>query len=38
VKRSGGREGVRRKHNFIEMRQLSAMSADESGPVIGKWR
>jgi hypothetical protein len=33
VKRSGGR-----KHYFREMRQPSAMSADDSGPVIWKWR
>jgi hypothetical protein len=33
VKRSGGR-----KHHFREMRQPSDMSADNSGPVIGKWR
>jgi hypothetical protein len=38
VKRSG--EGGRRKHHFreIEIRQPSVMSADDSGPVIGKWR
>jgi hypothetical protein len=35
VKRSGG-EGGRRKHHFREMRQPSAMFADDSGPVIGK--
>jgi hypothetical protein len=26
------------KHHFREMRQPSAMSADDSGPVIGKWQ
>jgi hypothetical protein len=31
-------EGGRRKHHFREMRQPSAMSADDRGPVIGKWR
>jgi hypothetical protein len=31
-------EGGRRKHHFREMRQPSAMSADDSGPVFGKWR
>jgi hypothetical protein len=38
VKRSGVRAAGRRKHHFREMRQPSAMSADDSGPVIGKWR
>jgi hypothetical protein len=40
VKRSGpgGGGGGRKKHHFREMRQPSAMSADDSGPVIGKWR
>jgi hypothetical protein len=37
VKRSGGESG-RRKHHFREMGQPSAMSADDIGPVIGKWR
>jgi hypothetical protein len=30
VKKSGAGEGGRRKHHFREMRQLSAMSADDS--------
>jgi hypothetical protein len=38
VKRSGGGQGGRRNHHFREMRQPSAMSADDSGPVIGKRR
>jgi hypothetical protein len=30
-------EGGRRKHHFREMRQPSAMSADDSGRAIVKW-
>jgi hypothetical protein len=37
VKRSWGRVGGCTRH-FREMRQLSAMSADDSCQVIGKWR
>jgi hypothetical protein len=34
----GKRSDGRRKHHLREMRQPSAMAADDSGPVIGKWR
>jgi hypothetical protein len=40
VKRSEGRPGWEEEAplHCREMRQPSAMSADDSGPVIGKWR